>query len=89
VHIHSNGTVHDKPTLLHHIESRGGAVRVERGPLNVRIMGDVAVIVGPITNHMPSPDGQTTQMFGVVTQVVRRDESGWRFISSHFTSTLA
>lgn len=86
VHVHSNGRVHDKAELLKHIEARGSGVVVERAALHVRVMGDVAVMVGPIANHTVRCDGTTDVLTGVVTQVLKRNGSRWQFVSFQFTA---
>lgn len=88
VHIHSNGMVHDKAALLRHIERRGIPVTVERGPLDVRVMGHVAVMHGNITNRTPQADGGTLALDGIATQVLRCDEGVWRFVSFQFTAMM-
>ncbi|GAB3161784.1 hypothetical protein GCM10027059_12770 [Myceligenerans halotolerans] len=94
VHVHAPGLVHTKAQFLEHVQTRRAFLRVERGELNIRVAGDVAVVVGPVTNHMRTPDGGERTQKGVVTQVlVRSDGSGgsdgatprWRFISFQLT----
>lgn len=87
VHIHSVGLVHDKAALLAHIEARRGFVAIERGPLDIRMLGDdAAVMTGAIRNQMRAPDGSLGEMRGMVTQIVRRSAAGWQFV--HFQLTL-
>lgn len=85
VHIHSSGLVHDKAALLAYILARGAAVSVERGPLEVRLYGDVAVITGRITNRMKGADGKEQVLDGIATQVLARQGGAWRFVSFQFT----
>ncbi|MBL0888343.1 nuclear transport factor 2 family protein [Myceligenerans indicum] len=94
VHVHAPGLVHTKAQFLEHVATRRAFLRVERGALNIRVTGDVAVVVGPITNHLRTPDGGERTQQGVVTQVlVRSGGSGgsddaappWRFISFQLT----
>lgn len=89
IHVHSNGLVQDKASLLGHIENRGSGVRVERGELQVRMMGEAALLVGPITNRWTGPDGATRALGGVAMQVLRRSGAGWRFVGFQFTLTEA
>ncbi|RIX69458.1 nuclear transport factor 2 family protein [Acidovorax cavernicola] len=86
VHIHSVGLVHDKAALLAHIEARRGFAAIERGPLEIRVLGDdAAVMTGAICNHMRAPDGSLSELRGMVTQIVRRTAAGWQFM--HFQLT--
>lgn len=88
VHIHSTGLTHDKPALLAHIERKRGFLAVERGPLAVRVVDRIAIVVGPLHNRMRAPDGGETLLSGVATQVLRREDGGWRFLHFQLTPTL-
>jgi ketosteroid isomerase-like protein len=86
VHIHAPGLVHTKALLLEHVGTRRAYLDISRGDLDVRVIGDVAIIVGSITNVLKNPDGSTREQRGQVTQVARRTEDGvWRFV--HFQLT--
>jgi len=86
VHVHSTGLVHDKAGLLRHINHKRAFLAIDRGPLQVRIEGDTAVMTGPMTNRMRAKDGDgEIVLHGFVTQVLRRTAGGWRFISFQFT----
>ncbi|MEG3063151.1 MAG: nuclear transport factor 2 family protein [Comamonas sp.] len=86
VHIHSVGLVHDKAGLLAHIEARRGFAAIERGPLEIRVLGaDAAVMTGAIRNCMRAPDASLSELRGMVTQIVRRSADGWQFM--HFQLT--
>ena len=86
VHIHAPGLTHDKAQLLEHTATRRAYLDITRGDLVTRLVGDVAVVTGPITNRLRTADGGERTLAGVATQVLRRDESGgWRFISFQMT----
>ncbi|RKP53538.1 nuclear transport factor 2 family protein [Pararobbsia silviterrae] len=85
VHVHSTGRVHDKTALLRHIERKRGFIAIERGALTIRIEGAFAVMTGPMRSLMREADGSTAWMPSFVTQVLRRDAHGWRFISFQLT----
>jgi len=86
VHIHAPGLTHDKAQLLEHTATRRAYLAISRGELLVRLVGDVAVITGEITNRLRTADGGERVLTGVATQVLRRAESGaWRFISFQMT----
>ena len=85
-HIHSTGLVHDKAQLLRHIDRKRAFISVTRGPLNVRLYGDIAVMTGPMTNRMRSKDENGEIVLeGFATQVLRRSEEGWKFINFQLT----
>lgn len=86
VHIHAPGLVHDRTQLLDHVSGRKAYLGITRGQLNIRLVGDVAVMTGRIVNRLSSPDGSERIVAGPVTQVLRRcDDGAWRFISFQMT----
>ena len=86
VHIHAPGVTHSKAQLLEHTATRRAYLDITRGELVTRLIGDVAVITGPITNRLRTADGGERTLAGVATQVLRRDERGdWRFVSFQMT----
>jgi ketosteroid isomerase-like protein len=86
VHIHAPGLIHSKAQLLEHTETRRAYLEITRGALNIRVMGDVAVITGPIVNRMRAAKGGERTLGGVATQVLHRDDDGaWRFVSFQMT----
>jgi ketosteroid isomerase-like protein len=87
VHIHAPGLTHTKAQLLEHTATRRAYLDIGRGELNIRLLGDdVAVITGPITNRLRTPEGGERTLDGVATQVLHRDVHGtWRFVSFQMT----
>lgn len=86
VHVHAPGEVHSKALLLEHVATRGVYLEITRGELRVRVVGDIAVVTGPITNRMKAPGGGERTLSGEVTQVLRRtDDGGWKFLSFQMT----
>jgi ketosteroid isomerase-like protein len=86
VHIHSTGLVHTKAQLLRHIEHRRAFVSVERGPLEIRINGNIAVMTGHMINRMRAQEGgHEVVLDGFVTQVLRDSSDGWKFINFQLT----
>ncbi len=86
VHIHAPGLTHNKAQVLEHTATRRAYLDITRGDLVIRLVGDVAVITGPITNRLRTADGGERTLAGVATQVLRRDQSGgWRFLSFQMT----
>jgi ketosteroid isomerase-like protein len=86
VHIHAPGLTQNKAQLLEHTATRRAYLEITRGDLNVRVVDDVAVITGPISNRMRAPQGGERILEGVATQVLHRDEAGeWHFISFQMT----
>lgn len=88
VHIHAPGVTHSKAQLLEHLATRQPYLNTVRGELAIRIVGDVAIMTGPLTNRLRNPDGSERTLSGVATQVLRRDAEGaWRFVSFQMTPT--
>jgi len=86
IHIHAPGLVHTREQLLEHTRTRRPYLDMSRGELTIRVLGDVAVMTGLLTNRLRNPDGGERTMSGQVTQVVRRCEDGaWRYVSFQMT----
>ncbi|WP_419702893.1 nuclear transport factor 2 family protein [Promicromonospora sp. NFX87] len=86
VHIHAPGLTHTKAQLLEHVETHRAYLDMVRGELSVRLVGNVAVITGRLTNRMRAPGGGERVLGGVATQVLCRCADGaWRFISFQMT----
>jgi ketosteroid isomerase-like protein len=89
IHVHSTGMTHTKAELLRHIEQKRAFLAIDRGDLQIRVEGPIAVITGTITNRMRSRDGKAEILLhGFVTQVLRRNDEGWKFISFQLTPIL-
>lgn len=88
VHIHAPGLTHDKAQLLEHVATRRPYLETTRGELSIRVVGDVLIVTGPLTNRLRSPEGGERTIAGVVTQVLRSDGAGlWRYLSFQMTPT--
>lgn len=86
VHTHAPGLTHDKAQLLEHVATRAPYKGASRGELTIRLVGDVAIMTGRLTNRLGSPDGSERTVSGQVIQVLRRCEDGaWRFLSFQMT----
>ena len=89
IHVHSTGMKHTKTELLRHIEQKRAFLAIDRGDLQIRVEGPIAVITGTMTNRMRSRDGKAEILLhGFVTQVLRRNDEGWKFISFQLTPIL-
>jgi ketosteroid isomerase-like protein len=89
IHVHSTGMTHTKAELLRHIEQKRAFLAIDRGDLQIRVEGPIAVITGTMTNRMCSRDGKAEILLhGFVTQVLRRNDEGWKFISFQLTPIL-
>lgn len=86
VHIHAPGVAHTKAQLLEHVATRQAYLDMARGELTIRLVGDVAIMTGRLTNRLGSEDGTERVVGGMVTQVLRRcEDSRWRFVSFQMT----
>lgn len=86
LHIHAPGVMMDKAQLLEHTATRRAYLEITRGELTIRVVDDVAVMTGPITNRLRTAEGGERTLTGVVTQVLHREDNGrWRFISFQMT----
>jgi ketosteroid isomerase-like protein len=87
VHIHAPGVSHNKAQLLEHTQTRRAYVEITRGELVQRVIGDVAVVTGPIVNRLRTAEGGERTLGGVATQVLVRGDGGWRYVSFQMTPT--
>jgi len=86
LHIHAPGITHTKAQLLEHVATRQAYLDMTRGELDIRVVGDVAVITGPLHNRLRTAEGGERTVSGAVTQVLRLcDDGRWRFVSFQMT----
>lgn len=88
VHIHAPGLTHSKTQLLEHVATRRPYLGTTRGELNIRVVGDVAIMTGDLVNRLRTKEGGERTLGGVATQVLLRVENsalGWRFVSFQMT----
>ena len=76
VHIHMNGRADTKPELMRSVRERPRTLR--RGPLTVRIYGEIAIMTGPQFLDLGTGENESQ-----VTQVWRLEAGGWRLLSFH------
>jgi ketosteroid isomerase-like protein len=88
VHIHSTGNVNNKAELMHHVLQVLQFLEVQRGELNVALLGDVAVMTGRMSTRMRRFDKpEPTSADSWVTQVWVRRGGAW--VQTHFQATRA
>jgi ketosteroid isomerase-like protein len=86
IHTHAPGLTHTKAQLLEHVATRAPYKGASRGELTIRLIGDVAIMTGRLTNTLGSPDGSERVVAGQVIQVLRRcEDDAWRFVSFQMT----
>ena len=83
VHVFGDGSVGDKASYIESVTPMPRAP--ERGNLHVRVYGDMAVITGPIINHVHFPDRGLVTIDAFATQVLRKEGGQWRFTSFQLT----
>lgn len=87
VHVHGTGHVDDKTGFIKSIVERPR--QSTRGPLTIRVYGDMAVITGEQVNRSVNADKSVTSTTYVATQVARRVEGQWRLVSMQLTPKTA
>lgn len=84
VHVHLNGSVDGKAAYLAGVREKYGFADVERGPLNVRIYGDVGVITGTLTQKIRlKATGEIIPIRAFTTQTWLRSGDGWLLNTCH------
>lgn len=86
IHVHSTGMVHGKAELMAHVARMGGFVSIERGTLDIRIAGDMALVAGPTVNTVRRPGApDPVALRGFQTVALRRGPGGWQVVLSQLT----
>jgi ketosteroid isomerase-like protein len=84
VHVHMSGKIDDKAHAI------GGVMNaqftaLERPDLKVTVMGDTAVLFGPLFAHLTRPDGEKVVLKAVGVQVAHKFKDGWKFVHYQVT----
>lgn len=86
VHIHTNGATDDRQAYLRAVAERMTFLRIERGPLQVRIFGTAAVMTGELNQTIRiKTSGAEVDLRAMATQVWVFGEEGWRVASFQAT----
>ena len=86
VHVHANGAVQDRAAYLVDVRDRLRFLHIDRGPLQVRVHGDMAVATGLLSQQLHIRDRrQDLALTAFTTQVWRRNVSVWQQISFQAT----
>ncbi|WP_170800816.1 nuclear transport factor 2 family protein [Stutzerimonas stutzeri] len=84
VYVHTTGLIHDKAQYLAYARDTVAYLAIERGDLNVRVHGDVAIMTGTQTNTLKKrSEEKTMRAEGFFTQVWARGPAGWQIASFH------
>lgn len=84
VYVHTTGLIHDKHQYLRYARDVIAYLAIERGDLQVRVYGDVAVMTGTQTNTLKKRnEGGQVRGEGFVTQVWIKGANGWQISSFH------
>lgn len=84
VYVHTSGLVHDKSEYLAYARAVIKYLNVERGDLEVRVHGDIAVMTGYQINTLQKRGDDTPiRGEGFVTQVWLKGTEGWKITSFH------
>lgn len=86
IHIHSTGMVHNKQQLLQHVERMGGFVAISRPPPAIHLLGDMAMMTGPVRNRIRLLEsGEEKERAGFSTLLLRQTPQGWQIVLSQLT----
>ncbi len=86
VHVHANGAVQDRAAYLTDVRKRLRFIHIDRGPMQVRVHGGMAVATGLLSQQLHMVDRrQDLALTAFTTQVWREDASGWTQISFQAT----
>ena len=83
-HVHGSGQVDDKATYLNGVATKYRFHRIERGDLDVRFYGDVAIVMGPLSQTVSTTGVEGSKHIeAMTTQTWVRDHDGWRQNTCH------
>lgn len=78
VHIHLTGQVDDKAGYVGGVRGKYSFQGIERGPLTIRLYGDVAVMTGTLSQQlMVKATGTIHNVRAIATQTWLRRNGGW------------
>jgi len=84
VHIHANGLVDGKESYLAAATAKIEFLNIERPELRVRLVGDCAIVTGPLNQSLRLRDsGAILEMQMIVTQVWDKRSGQWLQNSFH------
>ncbi|KRA47208.1 nuclear transport factor 2 family protein [Devosia sp. Root635] len=86
IHVHSSGMVHGKPEFIAHLNRMGGFRSIERGELDIKVDGNIAIVTGSTINgvrHVQT--GEDITLEGFATMILRRGRRGWQIVLSQLT----
>lgn len=87
VHVHGIGRVDNKEGFIKSIVERPR--ETTRGPLTIRVYGDMAVITGEQVNNSVNADKTVTSTTYMATQVARLIKGHWQLVSMQVTPKTA
>lgn len=83
-HIHSNGHNVSKQDILQELRDEFDFLEIERGPLNIRVNGPSALVVGEVRQKVRFKLEKTLHhVHANLTQVWLHDEGDWRLAAFH------
>jgi 2-polyprenyl-6-methoxyphenol hydroxylase-like FAD-dependent oxidoreductase len=78
VHVHTNGTVETKAGYLITMSTRFEVLRIDRPSLDVRVLGDSAIVTGPLNQGVRLlPSGEILELQAVATQIWVKRSNRW------------
>ena len=84
VHVHATGRVEDREAYLAGVRDNLEFHSIDRGPLTVRVFGDVAIMTGSIGQRLRVlASGADMELSSLATQVWVRSGEGWQLASFH------
>jgi ketosteroid isomerase-like protein len=78
VHIHANGTVENKAMYMATMSSKFEILSIDRPSLEVRVLGDSAIVTGPLNQRLRlMQSGAIVELQAVATQIWVKRPGGW------------
>lgn len=85
IHTYSTGEIHDKAAYMQHVQGPAKLLGIERGPLRVQILGEVALMSGPMQTTVQPPFPVAAVSVQTHVLQVWRLDNGWRMLAFQAT----
>lgn len=87
IHTHTRGNTDDFDSFFYHIQNRIEFVQCRRGPLTVRIIGNVAIMTGPMQNVVRLRGGsEDIEVSAQVMQAWKWQGDRWQLLAFQATT---
>jgi hypothetical protein len=85
IHTYSTGEIHDKAAYMRHVQGPAKLLGIERGALQVQVLGEVALMSGAMQTTLQPPFPVAAVSVQTHVLQVWRLDNGWRMLAFQAT----